>query len=141
MTTQSAPASDLWAQAKTGAGWALVGMSAAVLLWGGVVSAHRLTITEPMAIAAMKDVPLWSDAGDGDGPTTAWDAAAGIYRVAWEAPCPVKVTLNGWDGTEVTREVVLGVSRARATTLPFAEGGYFFSVEGRCDWRIGISRT
>ena len=98
--------------------------------------------TGPMPVALdPSGGAVWERDGFWTDTTTAWDATAGTYHIAWEASCPVKVTLDAWDGTSVTREVVLGISRVRSLTLPIPAGGYFFDVSAHCDWTIRVSRT
>ena len=67
----------------------------------------------------------WSETSDG------FDLAGGDYAIAWTAPCELTVDLYAGDGSWIQTVEAPGI-------VPIAQGSWFWSVRGDCDWRITV---
>lgn len=140
MTTRNAPAPTLLGQVRTGAGAALLGVSALMALYVVPLGLSRLLPPTP---AAEVDTSLdWSYVGTGDDTTTAFDVDhAGTYTVEWFGPCGADLTLNEWNGAEIVQRVPLGESADTAATVALTVGTWYGEVRSECRWGVRVSRT
>lgn len=135
--TQKRPAPVLLRQALGRGALMAVGVVFAVgTAW--MASADR---RQGSAADVQQNAPVtWAWEGTGSDTTGAVDVeTTGERIVGWSAPCPVSVVMTPWNDGTAGEDDELGTGKVGASTMTLAAGGYFFSVEGACDWVVRVN--
>jgi hypothetical protein len=113
--------------------YAVLGVVFAVGSWGLASGPGRPTIEAQQNAPAVVELR-----GTGSDTTSAFDVEKRrLHLVAWTATCPVTVELIPWKDEDAGTAIPLVNGQRRMLDA----GGYFFFVDGACDWVVRVSPT
>lgn len=138
--TQKRPAPVLLRQTLERGALMAVGVVFAIgTAWMASADRRRLAVVEDVK----QNVSLaWVWKGTGSDTTGAMDVkTAGERVVGWSASCPVSVVMTPWNDGRAGKDVEIGAGKVGASTMTLAAGGYFFFVDGACDWVVRVDPT